>query len=63
MHDEICNMACQFENKSLNILGIYHPPPKQYLTNATFLDELTELLITRLPNLENPIILGTSTCT
>ena len=46
------------KNKSLHILGIYHPPPKQHLTNATFLDELTELLTTRLPNLENPIILG-----
>ena len=46
------------KNKSLNILGIYHPPPKQHLTNATFLDELTELLTTMLPNLENPIILG-----
>ena len=46
------------KNKSLNILGIYHPPPKQHLTNATFLDELTEILTTRLPNLENPIILG-----
>ena len=46
------------KNKSLNILGLYHPPPKQHLTNATFLDELTELLTTRLPNLENPIILG-----
>ena len=46
------------KNKSLNILGIYHPPLKQHLTNATFLDELTELLTTRLPNLENPIILG-----
>ena len=46
------------KNKSLNILGIYHPPPKQHLTNATFLDEPTELLTTRLPNLENPIILG-----
>ena len=46
------------KNKSLNILGIYHPSPKQHLTNATFLDELIELLTTRLPNLENPIILG-----
>ena len=46
------------KNKSLNILGIYHPPPKQHLTNATFLDKLTKLLTTRLPNLQNPIILG-----
>ena len=46
------------KNKSINILGIYHLLPKQHLTNAIFLDELTELLTTRLPNLENPIILG-----
>ena len=46
------------KNKPINTLGIYHPSPKQHLTNATFLDELTELLTTRLPNLENPIILG-----
>ena len=46
------------KNKTINILGIYHPPPKQDLTNTTFLDELTELLTTRLPNMENAIILG-----
>ena len=46
------------KNKSINILGIYHPPPKQHLTNTIFLDEVTELLTTRLPNIENPIILG-----
>ena len=46
------------KNKPINIFGIYQPPPKQHLTNAIFLDELTELLTTRLPNIENPIILG-----
>ena len=46
------------KNKLINILGIYHPPPKQYLTNTIFLDELTELLTTRMPNIDNPIILG-----
>ena len=46
------------KNKTINILGIYHPPPKQHLTNAIFLDELTELLTTRLPNMKNAIILG-----
>ena len=46
------------KNKLINILGIYHPTPKQHLTNAIFLDELTELLTTRLSNIENPIILG-----
>ena len=45
-------------NKTINVLGIYHPPPKWQLTNAIFLDELTELLTTRLPNMENAIILG-----
>ena len=46
------------KNKTINILGIYFPPPKQHLTNAIFLDELMELLTTRLPNMENAIIWG-----
>ena len=46
------------KNKTIHILGIYHPPPKQHLTNLIFLDELTELLTTRLLNMENAIILG-----
>ena len=46
------------KNKTIDTLGIYHPPPKQDHTNTTFLDEITELLITRLPNMENAIILG-----
>ena len=46
------------KNKTIHILGIYHPPPKQHLTNAIFLDELMELLTARLPNIENAIILG-----
>ena len=58
MHDKVCSLAGNFKNKTINILGIYHPPPKQHLTNAIFLDELMELLTTRLPNMENAIILG-----
>ena len=46
------------KNKTIHIPGIYHPPPKQHLTKAIFLDELLELLTTRLPNIENAIILG-----
>ena len=46
------------KNKTINICGICHPPPKQHLRNIIFLDELTELLTTRLPNMENAIILG-----
>ena len=45
------------KNKTINIFGIYHPPPKQHLTNAIFLDKLTELLTTGLANMENAIIL------
>ena len=46
------------KNKTINILGIYHPTPKQHLTNAIFLDELMELFTTRLPSMENAMILG-----
>ena len=46
------------KNKTITILGIYHPPPKQYQTNTTFLDEITKLLTSTLPNMENAIILG-----
>ena len=46
------------KNKTIEIIRIYHPPPKHDLTNTTFLREITELLTTRLPNMENAIILG-----
>ena len=46
------------KNKTIKILGIYHLPPKQDQTNTTFLDEITELLTSKLPNMENAIILG-----
>ena len=46
------------KNKTIEILGIYHPPPKYNKTNTTFLDEITEQLTAKLPNMENAIILG-----
>ena len=46
------------KNKIIAIFGIYHPPPKQDQTNTTFLDDITELLTSKLPNMENAIILG-----
>ena len=46
------------KNKTITILGIHHPPPKQDQTNTTFLDEITELLTSKLPIMENLIILG-----
>ena len=39
MHDRVCNLAGKYEKKTINILGMYHPPPKQQLRNAIFLDE------------------------
>ena len=41
------------KNKTITILGIYHPPLKQDQTNITFLD-----LTSKLPNMENAKILG-----
>ena len=46
------------KNKTITILGIYHPPPKQDQINTTFLDEITELLTSKLPNMKSAIILG-----
>ena len=46
------------KNKTLEILGIYHPLPKQDQKNTIFLDEITKLLTVKLPNMENAIILG-----
>ena len=45
------------KNKMIIILGIYHPPDKQDQTNTTFFDEITELLTSKLPAMENGIIL------
>ena len=45
------------KNKTITILGIYHPPPKQDQTNTIYLDKLTELLTSKLPNMENAIML------
>ena len=46
------------KNKTITILGIYYPQSKQDQTNTTFLDEITELLTSKLSNTENAIILG-----
>ena len=40
------------KNKTIAILGIYHPLPKQDQTNTTCLDEITELHNLKLPNME-----------
>ena len=46
------------KNKTIGILGIYHPPPKQHQKNTINLEEITKFLTSKLPNMENAIILG-----
>ena len=54
---ECAILQVSLQNKTIAILGIYHPPPKQYQTITNFLDEITKLLTSKLPNMENAIIL------
>ena len=46
------------KNKSLTITGIYHLPPKAGITNAMFVNDITEHLSELLTNKQNNIILG-----
>ena len=48
------------KNKSINMLGLYHPPPnaENQTTNGMFLDNLTDLLTEKSPKLSNTIIMG-----
>ena len=39
-------------------MGIYHPPPGNSITNATFIDKITELLANRITKYNNMMILG-----
>ena len=42
----------------MHITGIYHPPPGNNITNAIFIDEITELLANRITKYNNMVILG-----
>ena len=48
------------KNKPRHIIGIYHPPStdKNATTNAMFLDDFTEVLMDKLAQVENIILLG-----
>ena len=50
----------EIKNKSLHIIGIYHPPPnaQDNATSNMFLDEITELLTALIPKYNNLMILG-----
>ena len=44
--------------KSITATGIYHPPPKDKITNGMFIDDITEHLTSLLPVTINNIIMG-----
>ena len=46
------------KKKNITVTGIYHPPAKNTITNRMFIDDITEHLISLLPNATNNIILG-----
>ena len=47
-------------NKPIHIIRIYHPPPngEHNTTNGMFINDITELLVNKLPQYQNNIILG-----
>ena len=55
---EHASWSVSINNKSLTITGIYHPPPKDGITNSMFIDDVTEHLSELLINKQNNIILG-----
>ena len=46
------------KKKNITVTGIYHPPPKNAITNRMFIDDVTDHLITLLSTATNNIILG-----
>ena len=46
------------KKKNITVTGIYHPPPKNTITNRMFIDDITDHLISLLPTATNNIILG-----
>ena len=39
-------------------MGIYHPPPRNDITNTMFIDEITELLEDMMGKYNNMVLLG-----
>ena len=46
------------KKKNITVTGIYHPPPKNAITNRMLIDDVTDHLITLLSTATNNIILG-----
>ena len=45
-------------NTAIHLTGLHHPSPTDGTTITMFLDEITELLMTLLPNYDNIMLLG-----
>ena len=50
---EIVTWAISIGTKTVHITGVYHPPPKNGVTNMMFIIMLTDYLTTVLPTINN----------
>ena len=46
------------KKKNITVTGIYHPPPKNTITNRMFINDINDHLISLLPTATNNIIFG-----
>ena len=55
---EYATWLLTMKKNNITVTGIYHPPPKNTITNRMFIDDVTDHLITLLSTATNNIILG-----
>ena len=55
---EHATWSLTLSNKTITITGVYHPPPKEHVTNGMFIDDFTQYLTKLLQNFKNNIITG-----
>ena len=55
---EYATWLLAMKKKNITVTGIYHPPPKNAITNRMFINDVTDHLITLLSTATNNIILG-----
>ena len=55
---EYATWSLMVSKKTITIIGIYHPPAKDNITNAMFIDDITNHLTSLLPATKNNVILG-----
>ena len=55
---EYATCSLRMRRKTITITGIYHPPPKDKITNGMFIDNITNHITSSSPPTINNIILG-----